>query len=78
MSLPFSIPLYFITMNLVTSGTVVEVEEVLAAEVEDMEEVTPEVEDGVATAPAATPSVPGRAGSRVRTRWTPSPSSWAP
>ena len=42
-------------MNLVTSGTVVEVEEVLAAEVEDMEEVTPEVEDGVATAPAATP-----------------------
>ena len=65
-------------MNVITSGTVgVEVVEGLAMEVEDTEDME-EVEDGVATAPAATPSVLGRAGSRLRTRWTPSPSSWAP
>ena len=57
-------------MNVITSGTVgVEVVEGLAMEVEDMEDME-EVEDGVATAPAVTPLVPGRAGSRLRTKWT--------
>ena len=70
-------PVTSIRLNVTTSGTVgEEVEEGLAVEVGDTED-TPgaeeeeEEEDGVATAPAVTPSVPGRAGSRHRTKSTP-------